>query len=115
MREFETGATRDDNDTKLNFCGALSPIALCRYVEYIGENRHQADGNVRDWDNWKKGIPEKAYIEGNARHFVDTWLQFEGYAPLDPKHDIEESLCGIIFNAFGHLHEILKAKLEEPK
>ena len=62
MREFETGATRDTNDGKLDFEGFLSPLALVRYAEYMNKNRIQADGKVRASDNWQKGIPREVYM-----------------------------------------------------
>lgn len=55
MRTFKTGATRNDDSNWISE-GFLSPIALEKFAEYMNENRIQADGNVRDSDNWQKGI-----------------------------------------------------------
>ena len=98
MRNFDSGATRDTVSGKLSYVKALSPIVLRRYVEYLGKHRVQADGKLRDWDNWKQGIPKDVYLDSLGRHFVDVWLN-EG--------DIEESLCAVIFNAMGMLFERL--------
>ncbi len=120
MREFDTGATRDTDLNKLDYEGFLSPLVIKRYAEYLNEYRTQSDGNIRDSDNWQKGIPIKVYMKSKWRHFMDTWMIFRGYGPV---HDIkdnhiitmEEALCGEIFNASGHLHELLKEKLEPRK
>ncbi len=117
MRKFDTGATRDTDLNKLDFEGFLSPLVIKRYAEYLNKHRTQADGNVRDSDNWQKGIPVKVYMKSKWRHFMDCWMIFRGYGPVrDPKDNhiitMEEALCGEIFNASGHLYEILKGKLE---
>ncbi len=120
MRQFDTGATRDTDLDKLDFEGFLSPLVIKRYAEYLNEHRVQADGNLRDSDNWQQGIPIKVYMKSKWRHFVDCWMIFRGYGPVrDPKDNhiitMEEALCGEIFNASGHLHELLKEKLEPQK
>lgn len=107
MRKFETGATRDTDQGKLDYEGFLSPLALERYAEYMNENRIQADGKLRDSDNWQKGIPLTAYIKSLWRHFFDVWKEHRG---ISTDSGLERALCGIIFNAMGYLHEVLKAK-----
>ena len=110
MREFDSGATRDIVEDKLNYVKALSPIVLQRYVKYLGEHRTQADGTKRDWDNWKKGIPQDVYLEGEDRHHRAVWKLLQGYPAFDNHGPVtlEDSLCGVLFNAMGMLHEILK-------
>lgn len=113
IRQFDTGATRDVNVDKLNYEGFFSPLVLQRYAQYLHKHRVQSDGNLRDADNWQKGIPIKTYMEGKLRHTMATWLIHRGYKALDEKGnkiDLEESLCAEIFNAMGHLFEILKEK-----
>lgn len=105
MREFPTGATRDDDDSKLDYEGFLSPRTLERYAQYMHEHRLQADGKLRPSDNWQRGIPQDAYMKSLWRHMVAVWKVHRG---LDDLTDIEDSLCGVIFNAFGYLHELLK-------
>ncbi len=108
MREFDTGATRDSEIGKLDFEGFLSPCAMERYAEYMNSHRVQADGKLRDSDNWQKGIPIKAYMKSLWRHFFDIWKIYRNWRVWDKKdgHEIthEEALCGVIFNAFGYLH-----------
>lgn len=116
MRTFQSGATRDDDVDKLDFEGFLSPLALKRYAEYMNSHRIQADGKLRDSDNWQKGIEIVAYIKSLFRHMLDVWQIHRGYKAFDNKGkvDIEDALCAVIFNAFGYLHEHLKTK-EEPE
>ena len=115
LRTFDTGATRDNVEGKLDYMKALSPIVLRRYVQYLDKHRLQPDGSLRDFDNWKQGIPQEIYHSSGGRHFFDTWLLSEGYETEDnhgPVTDIEDTLCAEIFNKMGRLHEILKAKLK---
>jgi len=107
LRTFATGATRDTSKTKLEPFGFLSPVALHRFSEYMHKHRLQSDGNLRDSDNWKKGMPEKEYIQSLIRHVMDFWLVTSGEAPrYDTKvSDPEEIACAILFNIQGYLHE----------
>lgn len=114
IRTFETGATRDTIEGKLDYMKALSPIVLRRYVQYLDKHRLQPDGNLRDFDNWKKGIPRETYHSSKGRHFFADWLLEEGYEVLDNHGSVneEDALCGELFNTMGKLHEILKEKLD---
>lgn len=114
IQQFESGATRDGDITKLSYVKALSPIVLQYYVDYIGRHRLQSNGNLRDWDNWKKGITQERYLDGLGRHNIAVWLLCQGF-PANDNHGpvtLKDSLCGVIFNAQGILHEILKKKSE---
>ncbi len=113
MRTFETGATRDDDETKPDYEGYLSPLVIQRFGEYMTKHRKQADGKLRDSDNWQKGIPIAAYMKSLWRHLVELWAIHRKYRmawppPLSKATEIEDALCAIIFNASGYLHEILK-------
>lgn len=112
IRTFAGGATRETDKDKPSYVKALSPVVLRRYVEYIGKHRVQADGNLRDWDNWKQGMPQGVYLDGLGRHFLAVWLLLHGF-PASDNHGpvtLENSLCGIFFNTQGILHEILSEK-----
>jgi len=116
IRQFETGATRDTDVGKLDYEGFLSPLVLKRYAQYLNKHRVQSDGNLRDSDNWQKGIPVAEYMKSKARHFFSTWLIYRDFPAFDEKGnqiDLEESLCAELFNTMGYLFEILKEKLEE--
>jgi hypothetical protein len=114
MRVFESGATRDTSEGKLDYIKALSPIVLRRYLQYLDKHRVQADGKLRDFDNWKAGIPIDTYRSSSGRHFMDNWLLSEGYTTEDnhgPVTDIEDVLCAELFNIMGRLHVIVKDRL----
>lgn len=104
MREFKTGATRDTDEGKLDYEGFISPVVLERYAQYMHEHQVQADGKLRDSDNWQKGMPRKAYIKSLWRHFMDVWKIMRGY---EVDVDIEDALCAMLFNVMGLMHEIL--------
>jgi hypothetical protein len=114
MREFNSGAIRDTDNTKLSYVKGLSPIVLRRYLEYLDVHRTQADGNKRTFDNWKNGIPEEVYIDSLCRHTIDAWLLFDGFSTEDNHGPviIEDALCGILFNTMGFLHELLKKEIK---
>lgn len=101
MRTFETGATRDSDVTKLDFEGFLSPFILEQFGEYMHKHRKQADGKLRDSDNWQKGIPRKQYMKSLLRHVFSAWRAHR----LD-KFSIDDWMA-ILFNAQGYVLEWL--------
>lgn len=107
MRTFSTGATRDSDDSKVDYEGFLSPLVLRRYGEYMNEHRVQANGEIRESDNWLKGIPKDAYIKSMWRHFVDVWSRHRGYE-VSTGENLQEELCALLFNVMGYLHEEIK-------
>lgn len=104
LRTFETGATRDTDDGKLDYEGFFSPLVLRARAEYMHRHRFQADGQPRAADNWQKGIPSDAYMSSLWRHFMDVWLIHRGH---DPGVSLEEAICAAMFNLEGYLHEAL--------
>jgi hypothetical protein len=110
VRVFKSGATRDTDESKLDYEGFESPLVMKRYAEYMNKHRHQSDGTLRDSDNWQKGIPLEVYMKSGFRHFLDWWMFHRGYEGRD---DLEEALCALLFNTKGYLHELLKAKLSK--
>lgn len=107
MRSFKGGATRHNDVSKLDFEGFISPAVLERYAQYLHEHRVQADGKLRDSDNWQRGIPKDVYMKSNLRHTVAVWKWHRG---IPCKDGLEDSLCAQIFNAMGYLFELLKGK-----
>ena len=105
VRTFDTGATRDRDDTKVDPEGFLSPAVLLAYCEYMHKHRVQSDGSLRDSDNWQKGIPLDAYMKSLLRHVFDLWMEHRG---LPSREGLKDALCGIIFNVQGYLFEVLK-------
>ena len=104
MRNFDTGATRDSEEGKLDYDGFLSPIVLERYARYMHRHRKQKDGTMRDSDNWQKGFPLEVYRKSAWRHFMDWWS-----TKRNGSYD-EDAACAILFNLMGSLHEHLKRK-----
>lgn len=111
MRVFDTGATRNPDDGKLKYEGFLSPIVLKRFAEYMHLHRKQADGKLRDPDNWQKGIPRDAYTDSLVRHVMDIWLHQRGYS-YEATEDLETALCATMFNTMGYLHAVLKERAQ---
>lgn len=107
MREFKTGATRDNDEGKYDYEGFYNPLIIKRFGQYMDKHRKQADGKIRDSDNWQKGIPKDAYIKSAWRHFMDWWMEHRGYKS---REGIEDALCALLFNIQGYLFEILKEK-----
>ena len=114
MREFTTGATRNVDTGKNDYEGFLSAPVVEAFGNYMTSHRKQADGKLRDSDNWQKGIPKDAYIKSLWRHFLDAWFLHRGYKRIDKQTGEEltmkEVLCAILFNVQGYLYEILKEK-----
>jgi hypothetical protein len=118
-RAFETGATRDLDDNKLDFEGFLSPLVIERYAEHMHVARKMPDGTMRSSDNWQLGIPLTVYMKSMWRHFFAVWKLHRGLKVTEVVRgetivkDIETELCALRFNVDGMLHEILKAKRPE--
>lgn len=116
VRSFDTGATRDTEQGKLDYEGFFSPAVLKRRAEYMNKHRVQSDGTLRASDNWQKGIPLDVYYKSLKRHEHEAWSLHRAdrddpmFDYLDWSADMEEALCGIMFNAEGYLHELLKEK-----
>lgn len=105
IRTFESGATRDSDTEKFDIEGFLSYPVIMRYAEYMHKHRIQSDGQLRDSDNWQKGIPKDAYMKSMWRHFMDVWGNHRRYETRD---NMEEALCALLFNVLGYLHEETK-------
>lgn len=123
IRTFTSGATRDTDEGKYDYEGFLSHRVLERYAEYMHKHRKQSDGTLRASDNWQKGIPMQQYIKSLFRHFMEAWGVWRSdyfLASGERKDDtkvgqvsyeiLEEALCGILFNAMGFLHEVLRGR-----
>lgn len=107
MRNFETGATRNNDEGKYDYEAFLSPAVLERFAQYMDKHRVQADGKLRDGDNWQKGIPLDAYMKSAWRHFMDVWKEHRG---LGSREGMEDALMALLFNVQGYAHEYLKQK-----
>lgn len=109
VRAFTSGATRDTEGGKFDYEGFLSPSVLVRYAEFMHKNRVQKNGELRDSDNWQKGIPLDVYMKSLFRHFMEVWLLHrDGEDSPIEEDELQEALCALMFNAMGYLHETLK-------
>ena len=104
IRNFDTGASRDTADGKLDYEGFLSPAVLKVFAQYMHKNRKMQDGSLRSSDNWQKGIPIDVYMKSLHRHFMDLWL---GHRLYSTESGRREAICGIMFNAMGYLHSLI--------
>ena len=103
MRQFDTGATRNIDADKVDYEGFLSPLALKAFGAYMHKHRQQADGKLRDSDNWQKGILVESYMKSMWRHFFAVWETYRRTGAPD-----QEDLCALFFNVQGMLHEVVK-------
>jgi len=110
IRTFSTGATRDSEEGKNDYEGFLSPIAIEAYGDYMTKHRLQADGKLRDSDNWQKGMTLDCYMKSMWRHFHDLWMEHRGFKS---REGIEDALMGLYFNVQGYMHEYLKENYEK--
>jgi len=102
-RKFESGASRDNSNDKINPEAALSPIVLEAFCKYMKGKSYLEDGTRRPDDNWQKGIPLDSYMESLLRHTLEAWKQHR------TDGDNKEALMGALFNIQGYLHELLKS------
>ena len=109
IRTATTGASRDGDVGKLSYARGLSSQVLQRYLEYLGQHRTMKDGSLRDWDNWKRGMPVEWFAESLDRHVHDAIRASQGL-PVPENATLEDLLCAVIFNASGWLFELLVAK-----
>ena len=108
IRVFNTGATRDTEDGKLDYVGFLSPWVLECFAEYMHKCRFLPDGTLRSSSNWRKGIPKDAYLSSMARHFIAVWKGSQASEMGQVWADPERDLCALLFNVMGLLHEHLR-------
>lgn len=141
MRQFDTGATRDGDKYKHDYEGFESPLVQFAFGNYMDRHRYQADGRVRESDNWQKGMPITQYMKSIKRHEHQLWALHRGYfVYLEKVYEgetkvgekthifltglteipknweevtITDALCGLRFNVNGYLHEHMKVQLRE--
>ena len=115
MRNFKGGGTRDDTEGKFDFEGFLSPLVIEAYGKYMHKNRIQADGKLRDSDNWQKGFGENhlsVCMKSLWRHFMDLWKYHRGFKG---RESLDEAIGGILFNVMAYYHKILTDRIKNSK
>lgn len=102
VREFSTGAIRDNDDTKEDYIETISWKAFKRYAQYMtGKKKKYGAGN------FKKGIPIESYEQSLLRH-VQKYIENK-YEDGEVERD-EDHLSAIVFNVFGIMHEEQRKK-----
>lgn len=119
-RVFDTGATRDTDAGKLDFEGFISPKVWVEFAKYMHDCRLKnvpPGQTIRGSDNWQKGIPKSVYMKSMFRHFMDVWTYHRNESPLTPfgRQMLIRSLCALLFNVQGMMHELLKEEEEWEK
>lgn len=109
-REFDSGASRNSDEGKLEYNGFNSSVVDLAYAKYMHKHRFLEDGTMRESDNWKKGIPVPEIQKSLGRHYMDYRLICDGYNVIEngETHDLIDALMGLRFNVNAHLHELLK-------
>ena len=107
VREFETGAIRDLDDTKEDYVETISWTAFKRYAQYMtGKKMKYGAGN------FKKGIPIDSYEQSLLRHvqkYIENKYE-EGVVEREEDH-----LAAMVFNIFGIMHEEARVNKNEQK
>ena len=110
-RTFGEGSGNRNSDlNKIDPEGYISPLVIKAFSEYMLKHQFLADGTKRESDNWQKLFGDdhlKVCMKSATRHFLDWWLAHRGE---DSREGIEDALGGIIFNAMGYWHKLLKDK-----
>ncbi len=107
IRQFKTGATRDSEIGKNDYEGFLNPLVIEAFGNYMSKHRVQADGGLRDSDNWQKGFGDdhlSVCLKSAWRHFLDVWKEHRGYESRD---GLDEAICGLLFNVMAYYYKIL--------
>lgn len=115
LRNFDTGAIRDNDENKINYQGALSPLVLEAYGAYIQKHSLLPDGTRRNNKNWQNlfGTHEEhrqVCIESAWRHFIDLLMEHDGYNSRD---GLDEAIGGLMFNIQAYWFSVLKERKGE--
>ena len=107
MKEFNSGSTRSSEPLE-DYEGFLSPLVIETYGRYMSRHRTQANGEMRNSDNWQKGMPKARYMRSMWRHFLEVWKiwRTKGLTPSTAEPLID-ALCALMFNVQGMLLEVL--------
>lgn len=100
IRTFNTGANRNSDVGKVRYHGALSPLFVKGYGEYIEENSLLPDGTRRSNGNWQNlfGTPEEheeVCNESKYRHYEDYRLIKDGFLEQSRPY-LEDGITNVI-------------------
>jgi len=97
VRQFTTGAIRDNDSTKPDYIETVSWTAFRKFGEYMTSKKQKYGAG-----NFKKGIPIESYEQSLVRH-LQKYLENK-YE--DGQQEVnEDHLSAMIFNICGILHE----------
>lgn len=116
MRKTSTGGTRSNDEGKIDY-RHLSAVYERMWCEYMHEHRIQEDGNLRDADNYKKGLEFEWYLKSLLGHIQDLKLLMEGVGVAEngkPK-DFFEAVMAIAFNLQGLVIETMRGETIDRK
>jgi hypothetical protein len=97
VRQFESGAIRDLDNTKPDFIETISWTAFRKFGEYMTSKKQKYGAG-----NFKKGIPVESYEQSLVRH-LQKYLENK-YEDGQQERE-EDHLSAMVFNIFGILHE----------
>ena len=85
-RTFETGATRDIDDGKLEYSRYINPLCDYSFAEYM-KSKQIIWWEYRRWDNWQKWIPPESLFDSLVRHVEIVKLLYKWYNVIETKKD----------------------------
>lgn len=85
-RTFDTGATRDIDDWKLEYSRYIHPLADYSFAEYM-KSKQIIWWEYRRWDNWQKWIPPESLFDSLIRHIEIVKLLYKGYNIIEVSKD----------------------------
>lgn len=110
MRVSSTGATRNDDNGKIDY-RYKSAVVSRAMGEYMHAHRKQKDGKIRAADNWKHGMPLEWYLKSFRGHLEDFELIMEGHKVTEGDKPVSlwHALFGLLFNLTAFMHELIIA------
>ncbi len=102
--EFDSGAVRT-SEPMFDPEGFMSPVVIRAFSIYMEKHRTQANGNIRNSDNWQKGMSKARYMRSMTRHWLDVWTEWR--SPSCSQEKLLDCLCALFFNVQGMMLQLL--------
>ena len=84
FRKFNSGATRDSSNGKLEYEWYINPLNDYSFAEYM-KTKQIIWWEYRKWDNWQKWIPTSAIFPSLIRHIEILKLLYKWYKVYEYK------------------------------
>ena len=84
FRTFDSGATRDAADGKLEYGNYIHPLNDYSFANYM-KWKQIIGGEYRRGDNWQKGIPDESLFDSLIRHIEILKLLRKGHKVIEIK------------------------------